>query len=157
MKKLLFLLLLLSVTALFGNAQTNENRDEKQLFIEAVRFLEENPLGEKSVETRKWALKYSQGVDAPTCDQLLFLFFPKEVRGEVMSQYMMKVAAFELEQTGKKYNVNDAHVAGLESALKVYEKIIEKEPGAKYKKLDSLVQLKNKNQLGNFVKNSNCK
>lgn len=157
MKKLLFLLILLTLTAQFNKAQTNENVDEKARFIEAVQFLEENPLGEKSIETRKWALKYSQDVDAPTCEKILFLFFPSEVRGEVMSQYMMKVAAFELAQSGKKYNVNDAHLAGLESALKVYEKIIAKESNAKYKTLDSLVQLRNKNQLGNFVKNSNCK
>ena len=157
MKKLLFLLILFSITAQFSNAQTNENRSEKDVFIEAVQFLEENPLAEKSKETRKWALKYSQDIDYPTCDKILFLFSALEIKGEVMAQFMMKLASFELEKSGKKYNINDAQIAGLESALKVYEKLIEMDKSAKFTKLDSLVDLKNKNQLGAFVKNSNCK
>ncbi|HEY0051742.1 MAG TPA: hypothetical protein VGB68_20760 [Pyrinomonadaceae bacterium] len=157
MKKLLLLIILAAVTAQFVGGQSLENQNEKDKFIAAVQSLEDAPAGETAKETREWALEYSQQVKYPFCDEISFLFFAPEIRGEVMSQYLMKLAAFELENPGRKSEANAAQAAGLESALKVYEKIVKAVPKAKNRKLDSLVELRNKNQLMNFVKSANCK
>ena len=139
------------------SAQTTRNSNDEEKFLDTVQFLEENPLDETAREIRKWALRYSQDIDNPFCEKLSSIFFAMEVRGEVMSQYLMKAAVFHLEQDGKKYDSNDAQLAALTSALIVYEKILEKEKSAKYKKFDELVKLKNKNQLMGAVKSAKCK
>lgn len=157
MKKLLLLIILAAITAQFVSGQSLQSQNEKDKFIAAVQSLEDAPVGETAKETRKWALEYSQEVKYPFCDEISFLFFAPEIRGEVMSQYLMKLAAFELENPGGKSEANAAQAAGLESALKVYEKIVKAVPKAKNRKLDSLVELRNKNQLMNFVKSANCK
>lgn len=157
MKKLLLLIILAAITAQFVSGQSLQNQNEKDKFIAAVQSLEDAPVGETAKETRKWALEYSQEVKYPFCDEISFLFFAPEIRGEVMSQYLMKLAAFELENPGGKSEANAAQAAGLESALKVYEKIVKAVPKAKNRKLESLVELRNKNQLMNFVKSANCK
>lgn len=157
MKKLLLLIILAAITAQFVSGQSLQSQNEKDKFIAAVQSLEDAPVGETAKETRKWALEYSQEVKYPFCDEISFLFFAPEIRGEVMSQYLMKLAAFELENPGGKSEANAAQAAGLESALKVYEKIVKAVPKAKNRKLDSLAELRNKNQLMNFVKSANCK
>lgn len=160
MKNLLFLLIFISVPGIAnqpGFSQVSETPDEKKKFIETVQFLEENPLDKTAKEKRKWALPYAQNVDYPFCGKLSTLFLADEVRGEVLAQYLMKLAAFELENQGKDYDINKAQLAGLESALRVYEKIVEKEPSSKYERFDKLIKLKSKNQLMRVVEAAKCR
>lgn len=154
---LFFILLFVGITTKNNFGQDVKEQSDKKKFLTAVQFLEENPLDETAQETRKWALRYSQDIDNPFCEKLSFIFFAQEVRGEIMSQYLMKSAAFHLEQNGEKYDINDAQLAALTSALNVYEKILENDASAKYKKFDDLVILKNKNQLIKTVKSAKCK
>lgn len=138
-------------------SQNIEKQEEEARFIKAAQSLEDDPLGETAKETRKWALMYSQNVDYPFCDKLSTIFFAAEVRGEVMSQYLIKAGSYHLEQNGKKYNINNGQFAALASALTVYEKIIEKDSTAKYKQFDELIKFRNNNQLMKFVEYAKCK
>lgn len=178
MKKILTLLFLIIIIFQISSCQTNETQNNKsstnesqvaenknnnkvqgdnEKFIETVQFLEENPLDEKAKEKGRWALKYSENIKTPNCDTITKLFLTMEVRGEVITQFIIKKASFELENSEKKYDINDAQVAALESAAKVYEKIIKAEPSAKSERFDNLLDLKNKNQLADFVKDAKCK
>ncbi len=178
MKNILLLLLLTSVILqviscqtndsqanknLANESQTNKNQtntqvpSDKEKFISTVQSLEENPFAETAKQNRSWALKYSEDIKYPTCDPILKLFLAKEVRGEVLTQFLIKLAAYELENSGKKYNTVDSHTVALASATNVYEKILKNNPSAKYGYFDALVDIKNKNQLAESLKDANCK
>lgn len=155
MKKssIIFILLILSLITV-KNISAQENNKEK--FLKAVVFLEENPLEEKAKETRKWAMPYSQEIDYPFCEKIAFLFMRTDVPGEVLSQYLIKLAAYDLENSEKNYDVNSAQKAGIESAIRVYEKILAKNPKSKSKTLDKFLLLRNRNVLDNFIKTAKC-
>ncbi|HMS39007.1 MAG TPA: hypothetical protein PKE69_02190 [Pyrinomonadaceae bacterium] len=143
--------------------QINKNQNntqvpsDKERFISTVQSLEENPFAETAKQNRSWALKYSEDIKYPTCETIFKLFLAKDVRGEVLTQFLIKLAAYELENSGKKYNTIDSHTVALASATNVYEKILKNDPSAKYGYFDALVDIRNKNQLSESLKDANCK
>ena len=156
MKKLtIFLaLLIIALTAQDGFGQDSKTNKEK--FIEAVKFLEQQPLHKDAKELRSWAMKYAYDVDTKMCEKILGLFMIPEVGGEMMSQYLIAAAAFKLTNPDQAKDENTAQVAALESALKVYEITSAAGSQVKLKKFEQLKTIRNNGKLADAVKAAKC-
>ena len=138
------------------NGFGQESKADQQKFIETVNFLEQQPLDKDAKERRSWAMRYSDKVDTKMCEKILGLFMIPETGGEMMSQYLLKLAAFKLENPGKKADENAAQTAALESALKVYEITLKLGAQVKIKKFEQFIIIRNNGKLADAVKAAKC-
>lgn len=74
---------------------------------------------------------------------------------ELIGQYTIGMAAFKL-QNPSNTNENDAQLAGLESVLKVYEKLVAVKPKTKHDGMESLLAKRNANELKAAVDQADC-
>ena len=75
---------------------------------------------------------------------------------ELMSQYAIGMTAFKLEHADKANDENAAQLAGVESALKVYEILIKDNPKGKADTIDALIAKRDKGELAAYVANVDC-
>ena len=157
MKKLTIILTLviIGLTAQSGFGQ--ENKTEKEKFIETVKLLEQQPLHKDAKELRSWAMKYSEDVDTKVCENIFGLFMGENVGGELLSQYLIAMAAFKLSNPEKKADENAAQLAGLESAVKVYEITSATGSRVKLKKFEQLKTIRNSGKLADVIKAAKCR
>jgi hypothetical protein len=144
MKKITILISIFLLFSINLLAQTKKIKiNNKKQFIETVKYLEKNPLAEDAKAKMSAAMQYSEKVNTLECDKVGLLFLENPVAGEVIGQYMIALALFSVENPKSK-NVKTAQFSALESALKVYQIVLQKKEESRTKRLDLLV-LKSKN------------
>ncbi len=159
MKKLtIFLLLIFCVTLTAQKSFAQET--EKEKFIRAAKFLEENPLDKNAKDVRTWAFVWAadtKDVTAIICGGTASPFLDKKVKfgSEMLHQYTIGMVAYKL-QNPTSTDENAAQLAGVESALKVYEKLVADKPKGKSKTIDDLIAKRNNGELAKFVADADC-
>lgn len=149
--------MLFFLMSLSSFAQNDDTKmADKDKFIETVKFLEETPLAENVQEKRSWALKYSNNIETLDCDPITSIFLAKEVSGEVLAQYLLKLASFSLENPNIK-DIKLAQFIAVESALKVYIIVLEKNPKTRTKYIDILVNFQKAGKLKKELEAVKCK
>ena len=142
MKKLTILLLLLFCVALTAQ-KSFAQETEKDKFIRAAKFLEENPLDKNAKDIRNWAFVWAaetKDVTAVICGGTAGVFLDKKLKfgGELLHQYTIGMVAYKLQNPAST-DENAAQLAGVESALRVYEKLVADKPKGKAKTIDDLI------------------
>lgn len=133
---------------------------DHQKLIKASQFLEQNPLDKDAKGIRSWAFVWA----ADTKDVTVIIcgvagpFLDKKVKfgNELMSQYAIAMTAFKLEHPYKATDENAAQLAGVESALKVYELLLKNNPKGKTAAIDDLISKRDKGELAPFVAAADC-
>lgn len=129
--------------------------------IKAAQFLEENPFSKDAKGIRAFAVKYvieTDEVSVVLCGgDLTGPILDKKNKNstELIGQYTVAMAAFKLQNPANK-NENDAQLAGLESSLKAYEKMIAEKPKTKHDGMDGLVSKRNAGELKGLVEQADC-
>lgn len=161
MKKLtiVFTLLIVGLTAQITFAQDKKQQDKENL-IKAAKFLEENPLDKNAKNIRAWAFTYAaetEEVSVIICGGTAGVFLDKKVKfgSELLAQHTIAMTAFKLQNPDNK-DENAAQLAGVESALKVYEKLVADKPKGKSKTIDELITKRNNGELEKFVADADC-
>ncbi|MEZ5429357.1 MAG: hypothetical protein R2747_24120 [Pyrinomonadaceae bacterium] len=161
MKKLtiIFALLIVGLTAQTILAQSQGEKDRENL-IKASKFLEENPFDKDAKNIRAWAFTWAaetKDVTVIVCGGTAGPFLDKKVKygGELLNQYLIAMTAFKL-QNPDNADENAAQLAGVESALRAYEKMIAEKPKGKSDKIDELVAKRNSGELAKWVADADC-
>ncbi|MGI9055997.1 MAG: hypothetical protein ACR2F2_09375 [Pyrinomonadaceae bacterium] len=159
MKKLtIFLLLIVCVTLTAQKSFAQET--EKEKFIRAAKFLEENPLDKNAKDVRTWAFVWAadtKDVTVIICGGTASPFLDKKLKfgSEMLHQYTIAMTAYKL-QNPNGTDENAAQLAGVESALRVYEKLVADKPKGKAKTIDDLIAKRNNGELAKFVADADC-
>lgn len=133
---------------------------DKDKFIKAAKFLEENPLDKNAKEVRTWAFVWAaetKDVTAIICGGTAGPFLDKKLKfgSEMLHQYTIAMVAYKL-QNPTNNDENAAQLAGVESALKVYEKLVADKPKGKNKTIDDLIAKRNNGELATWVAEADC-
>ena len=157
---LLALITILASATQAGLGQKNE-KEEIDLLIKSARFLEEKPFDKKAKDVRSWAIKWVIATDkvSVTVCSLLLSGIDKNYKygGEILGQYTIGMAAFKLANPGKAKDEDAAQLAGIESALKSYEAMLNEQPKAKTAYLDGLLEKRADGSWAQYVAENNCK
>lgn len=144
----IFMFLFAADTA-FGQTKAEKDRAS---FISNAKLLERDPFNENAPAAREWGFKWlveTDQVSVTICKGILDLVPDKKnkFKSELMMQLNFGLAVFNLENPDKKNDEAAATLAGLESMLRTYEKMLSENPKAKNTDLDALVIKKNANEL----------
>jgi len=155
----LALVLLLGPVMLAGQKQKDE-KEEIDLLIKSVKFLEERPLDKKAKDVRSWGMKWIIATDKVSVNICsLILSGPEKYKynSELLAQYTIGMAAFKLSNPDKASDDGAAQLAGFQSALIVYEAIVAQEPKAKLQFMDDLLAKRADGSLPKYLTENNCK
>ncbi len=152
------LVLLFSVQSSFGQTQDEKDR---AAFLRNTRVLEKIPLDPNAEAARNWNFKWlteTEDVTITVCGDSLDLFPKKnkKVNGALGMQILFGTAVYKLNNPDKKDDEKSALLAGIESALRSYEAMIDKNPKIKNKKIDALIEKRDKGELKDFVDKFGC-
>ncbi len=153
------LVMVLGPAILAGQKQKDE-KEEIELLIKSVRFLEERPLDKKAKDVRSWGMKWIIATDKVSVNICsLILSGPEKYKynSELLAQYTIGMAAFKLSNPDKASDDGAVQLAGFQSALIVYEAIVAQEPKAKLKFMDDLLAKRADGSLAKYLAENNCK
>ena len=159
MKKITIFLLLIFCVALTAQ-KSFAQETEKEKFVRAAKFLEENPLDKNAKDVRTWAFVWAaetKDVTVIICGGTASPFLDKKLKfgSEMLHQYTIAMTAYKL-QNPTSTDENAAQLAGVESALRVYEKLVADKPKGKAKTIDDLIAKRNNGELAKFVADADC-
>ena len=155
-------LTLLLVLAIFGVfSESHAQTFGKVELIKAAKFLEMRPFDEQAKTIRALAVDYvirTDEVSVTICvgkaaESLLDKKNKKS--SELVAQYTIGMAAFKLQNPDNK-NELDAQLAGFESALAAYEKMISEKPKTRHPGMDDLLSKRNAGELKAFLDSNGC-
>lgn len=131
------------------------DKDKIHTIVEAV---EAEPLGDMADAMRPALIVYFEPIHYDVClDQIGFLMDAKpKVLMNVFWQVVFSSGDFFLQHPAQSTDRLAYMQAGLEGALRVYERIVVANPKAKNAKLDELVQLRNNGHLADYVRANPC-
>jgi hypothetical protein len=117
---------------------------ERAKAAKLARELEAEPFGPKARDARRWLSLWT--VEVPDyrfhfCPEALggTVIERQRIRSEILAQTSYSGLAFVLENPGQAGSPLDVYRAGVLGALRAYEVILAKEPGARAPLLDALV------------------
>jgi hypothetical membrane protein len=150
----LFLICVFQVHCTVGRGLSTP--EERAKAINIARSLERDPLAKDAAANRQWLLNWI--IEVPdirfkSCVGLLSPGVGNQYRysAEVNQQIVFSAAAFKLEHPDHLRNDTGAYIAGVEGALRVYEKLMKSAPDAKLAFLDDLVAKRDRGELADHV------
>ena len=169
MKKLniIFTLLIIGLiaNASFAQDKKSSTPEEKATFVKGTRLLEQEPFNKKQKDINKallfWLIE-APDVSVSLCSDFLNPAGEKyKYLSELTAQYTFGMGAFIIENPDKAKDETAVFAGGLESVSRRYESMLKVKPEAKNDYLDSLVEKRNKGELGQLVedilKKGGCK
>lgn len=156
---LTILILLFSSDSVFGQTQAEKDR---AAFISNSKLLERDPFNPNAPDARSWGFKWlveTDQVSVTLCSEMMKLVPEKKnkFKGELLMQLNFGTAVFKLENPDKKNDEAAATLAGLESMLRTYEKMLSENPKAKNADLDALVAKMKAGELKPVADAAACK
>ena len=150
----LFLICVLQIHCTLGRGLSTP--EERAKAINIARSLERDPLAKDAAANRQWLLNWIiEGPDIrfKSCVGLLSPDVGDGYRysAEVNQQILFSAAAFKLEHPDHLRNDTGAYVAGVEGALRVYERLVNSVPDANLAFLDDLVAKRDRGELADYV------
>jgi hypothetical protein len=166
----LALTLILSSLLFFSSRmQAQEERgpstpEERAKVIELTHKLETDPLNPQAEEWRVWLAKWIDEVPdvvVPVCPSLLpqLLRSNRNYSHELAMQVVYASAAFIVEHPQQQVDQQAVFQAGVDSMLKTYQSILKARPRAHWYFLDSLIQMRDKGELKEYLRkqiDDNC-
>lgn len=146
---------------IFGVTMVDAQSFGRSELIKASSMLESDPLGDNAKAIRGLAVRYvieTSDVSVVVCGgEIMAPLLDKKNKNstELIGQYTIGMAAFKLQNPENK-DENAAQQAGIESALKAYESILQKKPKTKHAGMDDLVAKRNSGELAELVAKANC-
>ena len=129
---------------------------ERAQVVARMRALEANPLAENAAATRAELRQWM--IDVPEirfriCDELLGHAIPREYpfRQEVNQQVALAGAVFTIEHPERARDEHAIDRAGVEGALRVYQRLLSSRADARLAFLDDLVERRDRGQLADHV------
>lgn len=159
-RNILFAFLVLIVTAQFGTAQSQQQKD-RDSFLNNARLLEQQPFNKNARDAREWGFKWlidTDQVSVVLCSETMSLIPEKKnkFKSELTMQFTFGQAVFKLENADKKDDEAAAQLAGIESMLRTYEKIVIENDKARNTELDGLVAKQKSGELKAIVDSKKC-
>jgi len=156
MRKLLIALTLLSIA--FGAfAADQSSAEDKARAVQLTKQLESDPLARDAKNARQWLtifLGKAPDIEVDLCGAFIHdVLADKKYKytGEIITQSMFAQGAYTIEHPDISAKADETFLAGLQSALKVYEAILAKDPKARRADLDALIASRDKNELTAYV------
>ena len=156
----LFAVLVLLLTAQFGAAQTQEEKDLAS-FISNAKLLERKPFDKNAAAAREWGFKWlveTNQVSVVLCEQTMKLIPEKKnkFKSELLMHFTFGQAVFKLENPNQKDDENTAQLAGIESMLRTYEQMVSENEKARNAELDGLIVKRENGELKALVESKKC-
>ncbi len=153
-----FVLVVLVVTAQFGIAQSQQQKD-RDSFLSNAKLLEQQPFNKNARDAREWGFKWlieTDQVSVVLCSETMSLIPEKrnKFKSELTMQFTFGQAVFKLED--KKDDEAAAQLAGIESMLRTYEKMLTENEKARNAELDGLVAKRISGELKAIVDSKKC-
>ena len=142
-------------------AQASFAQSQKDLVIRTAHALETAPLDKETArmqfEAIRWVIETDE-VSITVCGNAFGPFLDKKNKAstEATAAYTIGMAAFKLEHPEKASDENAAQLAGIETALKLYEAYVKEKPKAKFDPVEGLITKRNSGELAAFVAAANC-
>lgn len=162
MKKtvVIFTLFVVGLFVQTASAQS-ENLIDKETFIKATHFLEQDPFNKDAKKYSEIMLYYliqTKDVSAIICSDLTKAALNKKNKfsSELFGQYTFGLAAFKLENPDRATDENAAQFAGLESMLKACEAMVKVNPKAKFAGVEDLIAKRDNGTLAKLVADTDC-
>lgn len=158
MKK--FAILFVAIIAVTAT-QVIHAQEGKDLVIETARALETAPSDKETRKMQKKAIKWiteTKEISVSLCRGVYGMFsdYENKYGEDMISAYTIGVAAFGIENPSRSANRNATHLAGVELALKVYEKLVNEKPGTNNDMIDLLIEKRDKGELAATIAVLNC-
>lgn len=154
------LLTLLLISPVLGRSTQPRVQNEPEMLIKAVSLLEQKPLDKEVGKMREWALKWvieTDKVSVSVCSAMIAGLEDKyKYKSDVFIQYTLAMAAFKLANPDKANDEAATQLAGVESAIKLYDAILKEKPKAKSAFMDELVARRAAGSLNEYVATNNC-
>jgi hypothetical protein len=156
----IFALLIVAVSVQFSLAQSKKEKD-RNAFINNTKLLEKKPFDPNAEVARKWGFKWVADTDEVSvglCSDTMKLIPEKKnkFKAELLMQFTFGMAVFKLQNPDQKDDETAAQVAGLESVLRTYEKMLTENEKAKSPGLDELIAKRDNNELKTLVASGDC-
>lgn len=155
--KLVIALLLIVLTAQisFGQGNKTSKPEDKAAFVKGTRLLEQDPFNKKAKEISRslliWLIE-APDVSVTLCTDFLTPIGKKyKYSPETTGQFTFGMGAFIIENPDKAEDASATYQGGIESVLKMYESMLKEKPNTKNEFLDSLVEKRNKGEIGQFI------
>jgi len=137
---------------------------ERAKAIDLTRKLETDPLNPQAEEWRVWLAKWIDEVPdviVPVCPGLLpqLLRSNRNYAHELAMQVVYSSAAFIVEHPKQQVDQQAVFQAGVDGMLKSYQSILKAKPRARWYFLDSLIQMRDKGELKEYLRkqiDNNC-
>jgi hypothetical protein len=131
--------------------------EERAKVIDLTRKLENDPLNAQAEEWRVWLAKWIDEVPdvvVPVCPGLLpqLLRSQRNYSHELAMQVVYSSAAFIVEHPKQQVDQQAVFQAGVDGALKAYQSILKTRPRARWYFLDSLIQMRDKGELKEYLR-----
>jgi hypothetical protein len=130
--------------------------EERQRFVTIVKKLESDPLDPNLRHDRVWAVQWLINVPDISVSACLGVIggvsdksFPQA--SEIIVQYTVAMAAFEIENPTTKDDQTSKQVAGVKSALAAYQAIRAAKPSAQSPELEKLLSFQRQGKLRDAV------
>jgi hypothetical protein len=154
----LTVLLLFSCQYSFGQSQEQKDRES---FLNNAKILEQRPFDSNASGAREWGFKWlieTDQVSVVLCGETMELIPDKKnkFKSELMMQFTFGQAVYKLENPDKKNDEIAAQLAGAESMLRTYEKMLAENSKARNADLDSLVVKRNNGELKALIESRKC-
>jgi hypothetical protein len=138
--------------------------EERAKVIDLTHKLETDPLNTQAEEWRVWLAKWIDEVPdvvVPICPGLLpqLLRSNRNYSHELAMQVVYSSAAFIVEHPQQQVDQQAVFQAGVDGALKAYQAIVKARPRARWYFLDSLIQMRDKGELKEYLRkqiDDNC-
>ncbi len=148
---------IVSIVFTTASAQDTSTPEERTQWAEVTHKLENSPLDDSANKQGEAAFKRMS--DAHDFHVLLCPALLTEFNGmkyayahTITRQYMMASGAFQIENPDKAADGKATALAGVESALKTYQNILQQKPDAKAKPLDDLLKKQSQGKLKDALK-----
>lgn len=149
------LLFVLAVSAQLSFGQKTSKPEEKENFVKGTRLLEQTPFHKDAKKLREslllWLIE-APDVSVTLCTDFIKPLFDKKAKysSELTGQFTFALGAFVIEHPNNK-DEKDMYQAGLVSIVNTYQSMLKEKKDAQNNFLDSLVEKKNNNELGQYV------
>lgn len=158
MKKFAILFAAIMVVA---TTQIIHAQEGKELVIKTARALETTPSDKETRKMQKKAIKWiteTKEISVSLCQGVYGMIadYENKYGEDMISAYVIGVAAFGIENPSKSADRNATHLAGVELALKVYEKLVKEKPGTSNDMIDLLIEKRDKGELAATIALLKC-
>ena len=133
--------------------------EEREQAVKLTKFLEQSPLHADAQKTIRWLLVFFTqipDISIKACTSFLPEIGKKEKEKKHLSglfvQMIFSQGTFVIENPDKADDDLAVFTGGLEGALRHYQAIVRQDPKSKHKKLNKLIELREKGELTEYVK-----